>query len=84
MFLKAGVELQTATVGLVEVPGLRGRMPWQVSDGLLEINREFLSPVSSGGQTALVKTLLWFDYRLFLRWGLQRNWLLSGFRFPPR
>jgi hypothetical protein len=56
-------------------------MPWQVQDSLLENNREFLLPISSGGQTALVKTLLWFDYRLFLRWGLQRNWLLFGFRF---
>ena len=74
-------EWSSRPLGLVEVPGLCGRMPWQVQDSLLENNREFLLPISSGGQTALVKTLLWFDYRLFLRWGLQRNWLLFGFRF---
>jgi len=31
----------------------RGRMPWQVQDGLLEINREILWQISSGGQTAI-------------------------------
>jgi len=28
-------------------------MPWQVQDGLLEINREILWQISSGGQTAI-------------------------------
>ena len=38
-------------LGLVEIPGLRGRMPWQVSDSLLNSTRGFLSPVA-GGQTS--------------------------------
>ena len=74
-------EWSSRPLGLVEIPGTvaecrgRFRMVYWKSTGK-----------SYGRFPAVVRPLFsqniaLFDYRLFLRWGLQRNWLLFGFRF---